>query len=437
MKTGPAARKPRLLFLSHRVPFPPHNGAAIRTWNILRLLATEFEIAGICYDRPDQHLHHMAMADRMAALEEYGRFSVVPIPQVESRVRLGWDHARSLASGRPYTWYVHDVRAARDELRRLQGWFLPDVVHVDSLDMVRLLPLLDCRRTVVTHHNVESQLLERRAAGEASAFRRWYLQLQAERLRAAEARWMPEVAANVVVSPEDAETFRAIAPEARYTVVPNGVDVDYFRPVPAAEEGCVFVGGTTWHPNRDALGWFAEEVLPALRARGETAPVTWVGRVTEEERRRWDGVLGLRLTGYVEDIRPYVAGAACFIAPLRFGGGTRLKLLDAWAMGKAIVTTSAGAEGLGAVPERDLLIGDDVDAFVTQVQRVLRDRALRRALGTRGREEVESRFSWEVIGKRMCALYLTLAAGGAVRPLQEVPGSSGTDDPRARESLAS
>jgi glycosyltransferase involved in cell wall biosynthesis len=408
-----AAGRPRLLFLSHRLPYPPHNGAAIRTWNILRLLAAEFDVTGLCFDRPDPHLAHVPLADRLAAMREHGDFAVTPIPQCASRARLLADHARSVLTGRPYTWYVHDSRDARAALARLVGRVRPDVVHMDSMDMVRLLPLLEARRTVVTHHNVESQLLARRAAGERDGARRAYLRLQAAALRRAEAAWMPRAALNVVVSPEDEATFRAIAPGARTAVLPNGVDVDYFRPIEGPQEGCVFVGGTTWHPNKDALAWFTAEVLPRLRALGETAPVTWVGRVTDEERARLDGHLGLRLTGYVDDIRPYVARAACFVAPLRFGGGTRLKLLDAWAMGKAIVSTSPGAEGLGGEHGRDLLLADDADGFALAIQRVLRDPALRAALGAGGRRAVEERFAWSVIGRRMGTLYREVAASAA------------------------
>jgi len=395
----------RLLFLSHRLPYPPHNGAAIRTWNILRLLAAEFEVAGLCFDRPDHHLAHVPLAERLAAMESHGRFTLLRIPQLTSRLRLVADHARSVATGRPYTWYVHESGEAHRALGELLDRFDPDVVHVDSMDMVRLLPQLAGRPTVLTHHNVESQLLERRSAGESAAWRRRYLHLQAERLRRAEAEWMPRVALNVVVSPEDEEVFRDIAPTARYAVIPNGVDIEYFRPQASPTDGCVFVGGTTWHPNRDALHWFAGEILPRLRARGETSPVTWVGRVTEEERRAFDGVDGLQLTGYVDDIRPYLARAACFIAPLRFGGGTRLKLLDAWAMGKAIVSTSSGAEGLGGVDGEDLLLAENADRFADAVVRVLRDPALRARLEAGGRAAVETRFSWDVIGRRMSDLY--------------------------------
>jgi glycosyltransferase involved in cell wall biosynthesis len=175
----------------------------------------------------------------------------------------------------------------------------------------------------------------------------------------------------------------------------------------------VFVGGTSWYPNRDALHWFVEEIAPRLRSRGVPAHVTWVGRATDAEQREFSRVEGLTLTGYVDDIRPYVARAACYIAPLRVGGGTRLKLLDAWAMGKAIVSTTIGAEGLGARHGETMLLADTADAFADAIASVLRDEGLRRRIGAAARREAEERFSWDVIGETVRRLYV-VAEGSAV-----------------------
>src|SRR5690606_7086949 len=132
----------------------------------------------------------------------------------------------------------------------------------------------------------------------------------------------------------------------------------------------VFVGGYSWYPNRDALYYFGEEILPRIR-RTTNVAVTWVGRaptsVIDECSRKY----GIRLTGYVEDIRPFVESAACYVVPLRIGGGTRLKILDAWAMGKAVVSTSVGCEGLQAVDRENILIRDDADAFASSVVELL------------------------------------------------------------------
>jgi glycosyltransferase involved in cell wall biosynthesis len=140
--------------------------------------------------------------------------------------------------------------------------------------------------------------------------------------------------------------------------------------------------------------------------------VTWVGRAATAELRRFADDPALRLTGYVEDVRPYVHRAKCFIVPLRVGGGTRLKILDAWAMGAAVVSTSVGCEGLAAVDGENILIADTVDEFAAAMARVLRDDRLRASIGSNARRTAVERYSWDVLGVAMRELYMTLAQHG-------------------------
>lgn len=406
--------KPRLLFLSHRLPFPPHNGAALRTYNILRLLARDYEVQGLCFDRRDPATRAMPLAERMAGIAPYGRFDVFPIPQETSRVRLALDHARSLARRRAYTWYLHDSAPVLRRLHELLATRSFDLVHVDSLDLVRLLPEVAELPVACTHHNVESQLLRRRAETERG-MRRWYLRRQATLLEDAERHWAPRVALNVTVSGADAEELRRIAPRASVVVVPNAVDTTFFTPardaLPDGERsGLVFVGGTTWYPNRDALEWFVGEVLPRLRAMGVQDAITWVGRASAAEQVRYANVEGLRLTGYVDDIRPHVWRARCFIAPLRVGGGTRLKLLDAWAMGMGIVATPIAAEGLDVIDGENMLRATTADEFAAAVRRVLEDDALRTRLETGARRMAEAKYGWDVVARDMRRAYAALHA---------------------------
>ena len=399
-----------LLFLSHRLPFPPHGGAALRTYNIIRLLARDFDIHALCFDRVDSATKDMSVSDRLTAMADFGTFEVFPIPQQDSRVRFVGDHARSVVRRVPYTHYVHDSAPYEARLRRLLSDARFSLVHMDSMDLVRFIPLLDGIPTICTHHNVESSLLRRRAANEESLFARRYLAHQASLLERAERKWLPRFALNIAVSDADRDALQSLAPTARVVTVPNGVDTNFFAPGDTATpEGCVFVGGTTWYPNRDALKWYASDVAPALRAAGVADAVTWVGRATVEELQRFANDRGLRLTGYVDDVRPYVHRAKCFIVPLRVGGGTRLKILDAWAMGAAVVSTSIGCEGLAAVDGENILIADTAETFAAAVARVLRDDALRHAIGTKARQTAVEHYSWDVLGERMRALYLGAA----------------------------
>jgi len=397
--------KPELLFLSHRLPIPPHNGAAIRTFNTIRVLSEAYDVTALCFDRTDKILARLSLDARVDALRPYARVQVFPIPQQHSRLRLISDHVRSVVTGQAYTLYSYQSAEYLAAVKRAMAEHRFALVHVDTLDLAGFLPLLDGAPVACTHHNVESQLLARRSLNEP-LFRRKYLQWQAVKLEELERHWLPRVAVNIAVSADDASTLKTLAPGARLEVAPNGVDVDYFTPSCGAEqEGLVFVGGTNWFPNRDALEWFHADILPELRALGEQGPVTWVGRCTDDDRKRFGGPAGVTLTGYVPDIRPYVNRAACFIAPLRVGGGTRLKILDAWASGKAVVSTARGCEGLETVDGKNILIAEDPRSFAHAIRRVIEDPGLRESLGRAARETVERRYSWGSIGRDLCRVY--------------------------------
>lgn len=363
---------------------------------------------GLCFDRPDSALQGLKASERLGGLAPFGDFESFDIPQTSDRLRFAWDHFRSVVFRRPYTWYTHDVNRVKGRLRALlkDGNF--DVVHMDSMDLIALLPELQEIPVVVTHHNVESLLLRRRADSATNRLVRWYLSHQARLLETAERWWLPRVALNLAVSEGDAALFRGIAPAAKLAVVPNGVDTEYFTPSSGPVDGCVFVGGTSWYPNLDALEWFVADVLPRLRVRGMQSQVTWVGRASAEELERYNRIPGFRLTGYVPDIRPFVHSAACFIAPIRVGGGTRLKLLDAWAMGKAVVSTSSGAEGLNYLDGENILIADSAELFADRVMIALTDAGRRTSLEAGARSVAEREYGWQVIGAKLRSLYFSL-----------------------------
>ncbi|HEU4452735.1 MAG TPA: glycosyltransferase family 4 protein [Longimicrobium sp.] len=404
--------RPRLLFLCQNLPFPPDGGVQIRSWNVLRLLAREFDVTALCFYRAGTRSTPAAVEESLRGMREVAETEAFAIPQEHSRARLAADHLRSVLSGRAYTVAAYDSAELRRTLRGLLAGRRFDLAHVDSLDLSGYLPLLSGLPTVCTHHNVESALLRRRAASEATAARRAYLRLQARLTEAEERRWCPRVALNVAVSEDDRALLARLAPGARFMVVPNGVDTTAFQPGAGGREGIVFVGGYGWHPNRDALEHFCADVLPLVRARRPGVPVTFVGRAPEAVRREYRERHGVELTGYVDDVRPLVRGAACYVAPLRVGGGTRLKILDAWALGKAVVSTSVGCEGLETRDGENILVRDGAQAFADAVCRVLEDEGLRARLERGARRTAVERYDWEVIAGSMLDAYASLLGGG-------------------------
>ena len=395
--------KPKLLFLGQTLPYPPDSGTAIRSYNVLRLLARDYDVTALCFYRrattPD-------LPGSLAALRTIASdVELFRIEQEYSRTRMLADHGRSVLTGRAYTAFAYRSAAFRHALLSRLARERFAIAHVDSLDLGDYLPLIADVPVVAGHHNVESALLRRRAENESSVMRRGYLELQARLTEREERRWCPLAAVNLAVSDADRADFQRLVPGARFEVIPNGVDVEAFVPsVGGAKDGIVFVGGMSWFPNADALEFFDEEILPLVRARDEHVKVTWVGRAKPDVIARY-ATRGVELTGHVDDIRPYVGGAACYVVPLRIGGGTRLKILDAWAMGKAVVSTSVGCEGLDAVDGQNILIRDDPAAFAAAVTMVLRDSGLRASLERNARATAEQKYSWNVIGETMRRVY--------------------------------
>lgn len=246
---------------------------------------------------------------------------------------------------------------------------------------------------------------------------RRYVTMQGYLMRRTEAAWCPRVLLNVAVSPNDRAMLEGIAPGSRFTVVPNGVDVDYFRPEPSAQQrGIVFVGSASWFPNRDALSYFCQSILPRVRAQVPDVAVHWVGGADPGDADHIRREHGVNLMGYVPDVRPVIRDAACYVVPLRVGGGSRLKILDAWAMGKAVVSTSIGCEGLAAESGHNIVVADEPADFGDAVVRVLTDADWRSTLGSAARQTAEQTYAWDAIGQAMLPLYPSPAAHGEGTP---------------------
>jgi len=415
---------PRLLFLSQVLPYPPDGGVKIRTYHILRLLAQRFDVTALCFYRGKGGALEVDVEGSIAALSPLGQVEAFPLPQDRSKLRLVWDHLRSAASRRVYTVAGYESANFRDRLETLLATERFAIVHADSLDLSPYFPAVAGIPLACTHHDAQSVLLRRRAERQKIPLMRKYIAFQAELMEREERRWCPDVSLNVTVSERDRDVLREIAPDARCSVVPNGVDTEYFAPTDAPGAGMVFVGGTTWFPNKDALEYYNAHILPALRRAGVGDDVKWVGRASAAElhaSRTWDGI---EMTGFVPDVRPFIRDAACYIVPLRVGGGTRIKILDAWAMGKAVVSTSIGCEGLDAVDGDNILIRDDPDSFAEAIRDVLEDSELRMRLGRAGRETVETTYSWEVVGRHLIETYEDLLGSAASSPVR-APNASG------------
>lgn len=407
--------KPRILFLSNCLPYPPHSGVTSRTYNILKQLAKEYDIYLVAFSRRN---HQPTASARAAGIEGLRKIPItvaaaIPIAAERSIVRRLWDHLRSVTTGRAYTFYEFESAGFRREVEQALVRHRPHLIHVDSIDLyrwVRELPRLDGVPVACTYHNIESDLLRLRARRTGAPVIRQYLLHQAALVERVE-RWLASGAAvdlNVLTSDVDAQRLERLAPGAQTAVIPNGTDTDYFAP-PVSDQSVpgrvVFVGPIYMFANRDGADHFLDAVWPRVRTEVSDASFQIIGRCSEEARQRYNAMAGVEALGQVADLRPHLAQARCCVVPLRVGGGTRLKILDAWAMGRAVVSTSLGCEGLDAVDGRNILIRDDPAGFAEAVARVLGNAELRTSLEREGRRTAVDRYSWDVIGRTLRAEY--------------------------------
>jgi glycosyltransferase involved in cell wall biosynthesis len=289
-----------------------------------------------------------------------------------------------------------------------QGDF--DIVHFDGVHMAGHQPLVaklaPQARVVYDWHNVESEAMQRFADNATSTGRRVYAGWTARRLRALELHMLNSAFGHLVCSEREARQLRELAPEARVEAIDNGVDCEAFEDLaPAEPTRLVFVGSMGYHANVDAAVEFARNVWPGIRQRYPRLRLTLVGSEPAQAVVELGGLDGVEVTGTVPDVRPFYAEAVAAVVPLRVGGGTRLKILEAMAAGVPVISTELGAEGLDVEPGTHLLVAANGDDWVTSIGRLEDDPAFRSAMAQAARDLARRRYDWEAIGKRLLGTY--------------------------------
>ena len=306
---------------------------------------------------------------------------------------------------KPYVAKKYDHHLMREEIRRLLREERFDLVHLDMLPLGVFLDEIDVP-VVLNQHNVESELLKRRCESIFNPVAKWYFTEQQRRLERFESHVVRKVTHVIACSEEDRVLLQSMAPEQRIRVVPNGVDTDFYQSrIDQNEEQCnlAFVGGMNWFPNRDAVNWFDEAVVPELI---KLEPDVWldvVGKTIDGMKILHEQQITMH--GFVDDTRPYIEKSALVVVPIRIGGGTRLKVLEAMSMGKAIVSTAVGVEGIKVTHRQHVLIADTPEEFASSIAELQRNAKLRMELGTAARELVCDTYRWDIIGRSLLGVY--------------------------------
>ncbi len=398
----------RILSVSPFPPSPPTFGAQRRIQGLLASLARRHEVDAIALVPP-----YLQMGEAERAMREYCREVIVipsgPTAGFGKRVM----QARSLLSTQSFEHRYFSVPALQGALDSLLTRASYDIVNVEFCFLSRshfrqAPPGRRAPRIVLDEHNVEYDLARQMTGLGRGLGRHIHNWSNWRKLRREEiAAWRHFDGVAFTSAPDEARA-RSLVPSLRSRVVPNAVDVEFFRPRPddPPSDGCtvLFFGTFNYFPNRDGILFFLREVWPKLSVSHPRARLKIVGADPPPEVLAFRGPR-VDLAGQVEDLRPHLAQAAVAIAPLLVGGGTRLKIVEAMAMAKPVVSTKLGAEGITATPEREILLADEPEAFAATIGRVLDDGGLRARIGDAARLLVEARFSWDVAADHLEGLF--------------------------------
>lgn len=400
----------RILLVLPYSPVPATYGSTLRILNLMKQMVRRHDLSVVYFGHEGSE---RAMADAFG-----GRLRrIVRVPRPWNRKHRRLSQLVSLFGTRS-----HFSRLGRSDLlaellgeEAASGRY--DAIQTEFPHMVTDLDTGLLR--VLDTHNVEYHLIRRQWEQSSSILRRLHYGDEWRKMRREEiAAWTSHDLV-FATSDRDRRMILEDAPGTHCAVVPNGVDSDYFAPSGGPEEpdSIVFTGMMKYLPNHDGIGWFLDEILPLVRAGVPGVRLTVVGADPPAHLAARAGA-GVTITGRVEDVRPWVDRAAVSIVPLRMGGGTRLKICEAFSMRKPVVSTTIGAEGIEAVHGESIMIADEPRAFADAIVRLLRDARLRRAVAGNGYELMRTRYEWSVVGGHLEEAYRDALArrGRGVRP---------------------
>jgi glycosyltransferase involved in cell wall biosynthesis len=400
------ARSLNVVIVASELPYPPTAGNRTRTLNLARRLARRHRITFIA--------HRNAEAEEAARVLGQHGIETMLVNRVIPAKSGPLFYARlvaNLASPHPYSVASHSSEAIRLAVRAFADQHRIDLWQAEATTLIDALEDLNGACKVVIAHNVESLIWQRYHEAEPNPLKRWYIKQQWRKFERFERRAFAEATRVVAVSAEDARLMQQFG-RGRVDVVDNGIDRAYFEAIQADRDPrqILFLGSLDWRPNLDAVKLLLDRILPAVLAEEPSARLCLVGRKPPGSViRRVQALERIELHADVPDIRPYLARSGVMVVPLRIGGGSRLKILEALATGLPVISTRVGAEGLELLPGRDFMEANTVDEMVHTLIGCLRDPGLAQAQAARVRRFVLDRYDWDMLATKLESVWLECA----------------------------
>ncbi len=397
----------KILVIDEAFPHPLDTGKRIRSFNLCSRLALKHTVHYLAYGTEDS-----------AAARAMVRAKIHPIAiQRQTPAKTGLlFYLRllgNLASANPYIVTSHYTQEFEQALHKSVDEIRPDIIVCEWTPYAAYVKNMAGPLKLIVAHNIEYRIWQRYLENERNPLKKWYIRKQTEKLVRFEKDAFHWVDGTIAVSADEGQEISEINPLLSVEVVENGVDLEYFRSGKQEDERLqlAFVGAMNWRPNQDAAVYFAEEIFPLIRKQVPEASAVFVGGAPPTQVKRLGDIAGITVTGRVDDVRPYVHQSAMVIVPLRIGGGTRLKILEAMAMGKAVVSTSIGAEGLEVTDGVNIMLADTPSDFADRVKQLSLNKPLRKQLGEAGRKLVEESYGWDLLAEKQASFMEDLVSG--------------------------
>jgi len=387
----------KILWAKANKIIPVHSGGDLRSFNILRQLAVREEVIFFSYyDGPVDAEYEQKLQEALP-----GSVCLSTGREPTSTVARGMDYLRRLPKALPYAVSRFISSRVRERLKQCLSEQRPEVVVADFLDAAVNFPQPLQVPSVLFQHNVESEIWRRHATNGSSGAKKLMYQLEFSKMLRYEEKTVRRFDHVIAVSEHDKKLMTAWVEADRVSVVPTGVDTAQFCPdtQPRQEKPLVvFVGAMDWEPNVDAVKYFCEEIWPLVLAKVPEAQFRIVGRNPDRRVKGLEGA-SVEVTGRVPSVVEHLREAAVVVVPLRVGGGTRIKIYEAMAVGKAVVSTTVGAEGLDVHHGKDMMLADSPASFAESVIALLTDADLRRRQGNAA-TELASKYGWPVVARQ-------------------------------------
>lgn len=405
-------QKPALLFLAHLLPWPLDGGGQIKSYHTLRLLAREYDVTLLAFIRRPEETQDI---EPLRVLCRDIRTVLIP----RSRARNIASAASALLSGRSFLIGRDSVPAMHAALAQALAEREYAAIHVDHLQMAQYIPDGPTPPVVLDQHNIEHRIPQRMAqTAGANPLMRAYAAQEWPKLRRFEIAACRRADHVLTVSDEDRAGLAALAPDVndRISVVPIGVDLDYFSSVRrrSGSHTLLSIGTMYWPPNVDSMLYFCGEILPIIRKSIPDVHLNIVGaKPVPAICALAEADPSVTVTGLVPDVRDWAVDCGAFVTPLRSGSGMRVKILNAMAMGLPVVSTSVGAEGIDVQNGYNILLADGTSQFADATIRVIQDISLAQRIADGGRRLMQEHYSWDSVGERLLGVYADLLARSA------------------------